>query len=69
MANLDIIAVGKQGVPALFWLSKSYLFNLTCNVTALILLCSAKFQHCDHSDYFVILKKVTTPIILLFSKK
>ena len=33
-------------------------FNVTCNVTALILLCSAKFQHCEHSNYFVILQKV-----------
>ena len=47
---------GKTRTMALFGCIRRITLNVTCsNVTCYV---HAKFQHCEHSNYFVILKKV-----------
>ena len=42
MFNFNIIQVEKQGASALFGCTRRITFNVTCNVTAIIVLCLRK---------------------------
>ena len=57
MANLTSSEWKTKEHLLCFGCARRITFNVTCNVTALMFFAHPKFQHCEHSNYFVILQK------------